>query len=613
VASDHGRVEANIERIAMGVSLSRRVARLGAWVLIALAMVPLGGCLRMSSRSAEKSVYRIIVGDPSKISGSGTAFLVQGDNIVVTNRHVVDAGPNYEIAYLDERGEAVFVRAVLLRKANPPGDLALLKTDRPLPGSAFRLSPVEPDIGVKVRAIGFPGAVDLAFEDGKQANSKAEFFKPRLKATTTEGSVSQIREFNAAKMVQHTALISEGNSGGPLIDDCGHVVGVNTWGSAKVRGYQGSIHSSDVASFMRQASQDPSVPALACYAEQVERYGPFAMTGVAAMLGLTAVVMVRRRPQIIQESYTRLRRGVTSVVRYPVRHEKPAPYVPPPSAPPAPAQLAPPSAPQTAYEPPGSTRLVAEPADAKAPLPAFRLPPGTEPQGTVKLVPTTATGAPIAIPMAQLHNGNGLVVGRHSEADVTIAHETISKKHARLRLDGSQRIMVDDLGSANGTWKGHVKVTTDEVKPGDTLRFGSVGFRIEVDTGLARPPAPTPVQGLAPPSADQPFVLSGFDEGGKVIRFTLLPQGGGADSTAGEKLWRVGRKPGRVDVLLSHKTVSSEHARIRFTANEGWAICDLDSSNGTFLDGRQVRGDFVPLKGVRKVKFGSCELTVAQV
>src|SRR5262249_30721820 len=64
----------------------------------------------------------------------------------------------------------------------------------------------------------------------------------------------------------------------------------------------------------------------------------------------------------------------------------------------------------------------------------------------------------------------------------------------------------------------------------------------------------------------------------------------------------VGRDPGAA-IFVDHRSVSRRHARI-VVADDGATIQDLDSKNGTFLEGRKV-GAAVPLADGDKLKVGS--------
>jgi len=68
-----------------------------------------------------------------------------------------------------------------------------------------------------------------------------------------------------------------------------------------------------------------------------------------------------------------------------------------------------------------------------------------------------------------------IVVGRSRDCDVVLSEGSVSGRHARLGWkDG--RIVVEDLGSANGTWVGGKRVERSVIRPGDELRLGSAAF-----------------------------------------------------------------------------------------------------------------------------------------
>jgi serine protease Do len=143
---------------------------------------------------------------PTPRSSLGSGFLASPDGYVVTNHHVV-AGGGQIIVRLD-RGTEHPARVV---GTDPPTDLALLKIDTsglpflPL-GDSDRLQVAEP-----VMAIGNPFGLDQ---------------------TVTTGIVSAKERFIGSgpydDFIQTDASVNPGNSGGPLIDHRGAVVGINT-------------------------------------------------------------------------------------------------------------------------------------------------------------------------------------------------------------------------------------------------------------------------------------------------------------------------------------------------------------------------------------------------
>jgi serine protease Do len=144
--------------------------------------------------------------------GAGTGFLIDASGFILTNQHVIDGADRLTVRLTD--GRVLQARAV---GADPETDIALLKVDAPGPlpfaplGNSDRLR-----VGEWVVAIGNP----LAYEH-----------------TVTVGIVSFMgrKLFNTSldRYIQTDAAINFGNSGGPLINTAGEVVGINAAISAR--------------------------------------------------------------------------------------------------------------------------------------------------------------------------------------------------------------------------------------------------------------------------------------------------------------------------------------------------------------------------------------------
>jgi hypothetical protein len=68
-----------------------------------------------------------------------------------------------------------------------------------------------------------------------------------------------------------------------------------------------------------------------------------------------------------------------------------------------------------------------------------------------------------------------IVVGRSRDCDVVLAEASVSGRHTRFAWEG-QRIRVEDLGSANGTWVDGARVLTALIRPGDDVRLGEASL-----------------------------------------------------------------------------------------------------------------------------------------
>jgi Tfp pilus assembly protein PilF len=138
------------------------------------------------------------------MTGSGF-FLRNGQ--VVTNLHVVRGAQRTEIKTLDGKGRVFSVKGVLA--VDEEGDLALLGVDMPADRArSVELARVLPDEGEQIVVIGNP---------------------LKLEGSVTDGIVSAVREVpNVGKIIQITAPISHGNSGSPVFNMNGQVIGVVT-------------------------------------------------------------------------------------------------------------------------------------------------------------------------------------------------------------------------------------------------------------------------------------------------------------------------------------------------------------------------------------------------
>jgi V8-like Glu-specific endopeptidase len=179
---------------------------------------------------AGRSVVRVVVisfGEEGEVTGfgHGSGFAV-APNRIVTNAHVVaqaqqaaQEGRTVSIGVVPSQGQQASRARVIA--IDPARDLALLEVDDShLPPIPLYVGPL--DDGSPIAALGYPGNVDLA-----TARQMDDYVQP-LPPTRSVGIFSNVRPINGITTLLHTANIARGHSGGPLLDQCGRVLGVNT-------------------------------------------------------------------------------------------------------------------------------------------------------------------------------------------------------------------------------------------------------------------------------------------------------------------------------------------------------------------------------------------------
>ncbi|OYW50071.1 MAG: peptidase S1 [Novosphingobium sp. 28-62-57] len=246
-----------------------RVAR-QITAFLAILLAALAGTAALADpadiSAASRSVVRVVIiesdGDRARLITHGTGFAVT-PNLIVTNAHVVD----------ELRGDDSLIAGVVpaegrngypakLIAYSPGNDLALLRIEGGGSITPITLFPAAPGDGAEVYAVGYPGNVDLA-----QGLSMADLVRPQ-EAVKTRGYLSGGRSSRSFDTLLHTAPLGSGNSGGPLLDSCGRVIGVNSFGTISDNGTDSSfffaISMRELAAFLRKANVEVRTSGLPC-------------------------------------------------------------------------------------------------------------------------------------------------------------------------------------------------------------------------------------------------------------------------------------------------------------------------------------------------------------
>ena len=197
-----------VRQLALNEQFAKSLS--GPAVDISVARAPTPGLVPLQLKGAAPTPIALSAAVASTAvifanDGEGSGFLISQDGYMLTNQHVVGGAQYVKVRWSD--GAEVLGEVI---RSDKPRDIALIKTDprghKPLP---LRAAPVS--IGDDIYAIGAP--TGEKFQD-----------------TVTKGIVSAMRVYQGHNFIQSDVGVTHGNSGGPIIDSKGQVVGVTDLG-----------------------------------------------------------------------------------------------------------------------------------------------------------------------------------------------------------------------------------------------------------------------------------------------------------------------------------------------------------------------------------------------
>lgn len=138
-----------------------------------------------------------------EVNGSGSGFFARADGTIITNFHVIEDAHSLQV----EQDSGEVFDNVYFVSADPRRDTAILKI---------------PVTGVPVLPLGTDSSVDIGSRIYVMGNPLGQT------ATFSDGLVSARRVTNGVRLLQVTAPISPGSSGGPAMNERGEVIGIAT-------------------------------------------------------------------------------------------------------------------------------------------------------------------------------------------------------------------------------------------------------------------------------------------------------------------------------------------------------------------------------------------------
>lgn len=345
-------------------------------------------------------------------------------------------------------------------------------------------------LGATVHAAGYPGAVLSHELLGRETVLEASF---------TRGEISSLKvDVQGSPLLQHTAPTTWGNSGGPLFNDRGEVVGMNTLGSMAnqqaIQGFNFSVPVNVVREFLRSAGADVTQRSLfdRTWSRALDHYF---QGNYQSAIGEFDMAM-RLMPDLPDAD--RLRRASISGEDI-VRTDLAAAPPPEPEA----VEPPPPAAPvvETVEESGSSTpwivgglvllslvlipvglvmrrRSAAPVVVAEAPAPDAAAEPrriAEKSVGHLVVRSGPLKGNRFAVPI------HGLTIGRDpSKCQLVLGEESVSREHAMVLPSGTNGgVTVRNLSGTNATYVNDQAIRETTLRSGDLIKVGSAVITFE--------------------------------------------------------------------------------------------------------------------------------------
>jgi len=371
--------------------------------------------------------------------GHGSGFLINKLGYIITNYHVITTSRNVVVYDGGIKLENVKEAQVIWKTKKY--DLAIIKVSnlnpQRKPLTLLKSKMIEAYVDEDVWSLGFPGVSNVAIVNSYSTEVKSDKGVVRAKPEQRELLVPGVPVLT----IEHGAFIHGGNSGGPLVDYCGRVLGVNEGAPKGVTGIGWAVHINHLIDALEINNINYKTATSACdyYSGYAKGLNPILLY---TFIGLFALII-----------------GVIAwLLKY--RNAKPE----------------------------GMTQYMRAEVSKY-----FKRSQGNENKPKVKinenieLASTSNSTFALLVGRGkmsgcnfELRGDDSIILGRSSEADIKIDSDTVGRNHVRLSWQAhSSQIWLEDLGSTNGTFLSNGQELKSGVKM--TIGLGDSFYLAEVE------------------------------------------------------------------------------------------------------------------------------------
>jgi hypothetical protein len=228
-----------------------------------------GEGIKSLSDLLNKSVVLVINDLPDGKGGSGSGFFISKD-LIVTNQHVVVGAVN-NVVTIARPNSREFFKAQIISQSDDfdvqNQDYAVLRANMESDAFLTFSSKLDNLSLTPVVSAGFPGDFIDSLEEFDAEGSGLSF--DGLPLFQTNGVINAVQPYNSGgALIMHSAAISQGNSGGPLVNGCGAVVGINTFtygqSDNSVRTLNIALRADGLMDFLKKSQLKGSTEATEC-------------------------------------------------------------------------------------------------------------------------------------------------------------------------------------------------------------------------------------------------------------------------------------------------------------------------------------------------------------